>query len=65
MLSPCAGAQGKLREASVRPPCETLRCAQGDTRGPWNETLRCAQGDTRGQGDTVWQLWLMLISAMY
>jgi hypothetical protein len=23
------------------------------------------KGDTRGQGDTVWQLWLMLISAMY
>ncbi len=30
-LSPFASAQGKLREASLRPSSETLRCAQGDS----------------------------------
>ncbi len=34
MLSPFANAQGKLREASRRPPREALRFAQGDTKGP-------------------------------
>jgi len=32
---PIRFAQGKLREGSVRPSRQTLRCAQGDKIGPY------------------------------
>src|SRR6266566_261347 len=37
-------------EAARCPVRQTLRCAQGDKKGPAGETLRCAQGDSGGAG---------------
>src|SRR5579859_6619344 len=48
-------AQCKLREASRRPPCEALRCAQGDKGGgqrgrPIGINLSTNPGYRRGEG---------------
>jgi hypothetical protein len=63
MLSPFARAQGKLREVSRRPSRETLRYAQGDTRGG-GQMLRCAQHDKGSQDGTRRPLRVMLISSL-